>query len=239
MGIARKKKQQSERLFRSDQGEDFTVSEALDLLDIDCKQAKARRDYAEAELFETESALISRAMQLSLDSDKFFEYHFDGWVDEDTVTDCLTRLKYWDRMDPECPMNIELTSGGGSVWEGTRLFDYLAGWSIWGGGTHEVTIRVRGVAASMGAVLLQAADHRLMGRGSIMMIHEAATGTWGKSSELKDTLRSLQIEDEWCTGVFVERSGMEPDAFKALYERRDLWLSPADALGFGFIDGIG
>ncbi|OHT47940.1 ATP-dependent Clp protease proteolytic subunit [Mycobacteroides chelonae] len=209
-------------------------------LDFDVKTAKARRDNAEAELFELEYALISRANALTVINDEDFEYHFTGDVDHDSVSECLAQLKYWDRVDPECPFNIELTSEGGSVWDGCRLFDYLTEWSWRGGGTHEITIRVRGIAASMAAVLLQAADHRVMGPASVLMIHEAATDPgFGRKSALEDTLRCMEVEEKFSDPIFAERAGLSVEEFRDLYRRRNLWLTPDEALDIGFIDRIG
>lgn len=213
---------------------------AADSADVEAKTAKARRDHAEADLFDLEYALIARANQLSLDSDEYFEYHFAGDVDHDSVTDCLTQLKYWDRNAPECPFNIELTSQGGSVWDGCRLFDYLVDWSLRSGGSHEVTIRVRGIAASMASVLLQAADHRVMGPGSVLMIHESAMNPgFGRKSALEDALRALEVEEKFSDPIFAERAGLSVEEFRDLYRRRDLWLTPNEALAIGFIDAIG
>ncbi|KPG13724.1 ATP-dependent Clp protease proteolytic subunit [Mycobacteroides immunogenum] len=229
MGIGRKEKQLLD---------DIVVSE--NAADRELKEAQARKANAEADLLDLEYALIARATQLSLDSDEYCEYHFAGDVDHDSVTDCLAQLKYWDRQAPECPFNIELTSQGGSVWDGCRLFDYLVDWSIRGGGSHEITIRVRGIAASMASVLLQAADHRVMGRGSVLMIHESAMNPgFGRKSALEDALRALEVEERFSDPIFAERAGLSVEEFRELYRRRDLWLTPDEALTIGFIDRIG
>lgn len=231
MGIGRKKK------VTADNGDEVSVEEALQILDINLKQAQARKENAEAELYEIEASWAYR--QVTLTNDELAEYHFNGQVDEENVSACIARLKYWDRIDPECPIIIDLCSPGGYCHEGYRLFDNLSLLSVGGGGTHLLTIRVRGEACSMASILLQAADVRLMGPSSVLMIHEASTGTWGRTSDIADTLESMKIIEDRATRIFCERSGMEEDHFRQLYQRRDLWLTPQDAQAFGFIDGVG
>ena len=79
-------------------------------------------------------------------------------------------------------VEIEINSPGGSVLEGTRIYNALRKMSARG---VEVTTVVNGLAASMGSVILMAGDKRRMTKGSRIMIHEASMYSWGDARTLR------------------------------------------------------
>ncbi|PVB19758.1 ATP-dependent Clp protease proteolytic subunit [Mycobacteroides abscessus] len=216
---------------------DITVKEAIDLLDLDKKQIEIRQAKAQADMAELD--LQERLRDQGLNSDDYCEYHFFGAVTDESILDCVTFFKYLDRNYPDAPFSIDLNSHGGYCHAGNALFDYLSSWSLRGGGQHELTITVRGEALSMGSLLLQAADHRVMGQTSQLMIHEASTVVGGRASDIEDGLNSLRLLEERAVRIFCERSGLDRDQFLGWYRRRDWWLSADEAVSLGLADRIG
>lgn len=133
-------------------------------------------------------------------------------------------------------LTLVINSPGGSVFEGWRLFDELRAASLAG---HVVTTKVRGMAASMAAVLVQAGDHRIIGPESYLMIHEPSTVAWGKAFEVKEQARFIERLNDQIAKKFSERSGKSIKAMKAIFEKTDAWFSAEESVKHGFADRIG
>ena len=168
-------------------------------------------------------------------------YNFEGVVDRNSVRSAIRFLRQYDRLEPECGLKIIFNRPGGSVIDGMALFDEIVTMSKRGGGSHHITTVVRGYAASMAGILLQAGDHRVSGAESYLMIHEIAAGTGGKIGEIKDDVKFYDRICDRVVDIFVERSGgkISKAGFKKRWERQDWWLDSAEALKLGFIDQIG
>jgi len=192
---------------------------------------------------------LVRAERFTLAGDHYHhQLHFAAPVDYKSVDKALQQLAVWDRQNPECDINITINSPGGDAIAGLHLFDQLVAYSLrgvdgkgTGGGHHKVTVTVRGHAASMAGILLQAADERVIGPTSWLMIHEISAGTGGKIGEIKDDYEWFKVMCEQIAEVFVVRSGGKISAkdFAAKWTDRNWWINAKDSLKFGFVDRIG
>lgn len=212
------------------------------LLQKELRSAELREKSADATIREIALAARQREEDLTLVQDHYvFHHFFAGAVDFKNVYTALAVLAAWHRQDPVCPMNITIDSEGGSVIDGMHLFDQLTAYSIRGGGRHEVTITVRGQAASMGAILVQAADRRVIGPESYLLVHELAASARGKLGDIKDSLKFYEKISNRIANLFVERSGgkIDVETFAEKWSRTDWWLSSDEALELGFVDEIG
>lgn len=221
--------------------------------DILIKNAEARQKVAHAlaaeygaESMRVQTEATLRQESLALVSNHHYrEYLFAAAVYNDAVENCLAQLAIWHRLDElenkYRPMSIIIDSPGGSVIDGMHLFDQIVCYSERGGGKHKVTITVRGYAASMAGILLQAADERVIGPESYLMIHEVSSFAQGKIGELKDEIKFLDKISERVAALFVERSNkkMTLIKFKKAWERQDWWLTSKEAYDLGFVDRIG
>ncbi|OYN81739.1 ATP-dependent Clp protease proteolytic subunit [Mycolicibacterium sphagni] len=196
---------------------------------------------AERELAELRTAQALREERhFNATDDMVRQHYFIGAVDSAHVSACAQHLAFWDRIDPTCDMNVEIHSGGGSCLAGLNLFDTLTRYSLRGGGKHKLTITVRGLAASMATVLVQAADERVIGPESFFMVHELSGQTAGKIGELEDTMAYYRKMNTRIGEIYVERSNGKctPEQFTKLWTRQDVWLNAQEAFGFGFVDRI-
>lgn len=196
----------------------------------------------EAEIQRVNRDRIVRQEQFDLLGDFYHHtYYFDADVTQKSVNTCLRTLEAWHRQDPTCDMTIRITSYGGSVIHGMSLVDELTQLSLRGGGTHKITTRVRGAAASMAAIILQTGDVRLMGQEAYLLVHEPSGVAEGSTGDLKDTMKWFDLISGRIARLFVNRSGgkISLDDFQALWQRRDVWLDSAESLGYGFVDDIG
>lgn len=217
---------------------------AIEQAEADIRAAKAHADESEysATTARITADAATRQEQFTLASDHYHhELHFACPVDAKTVEKALQQLSVWHRQDPTCPMNITIHSEGGSALDGIHLFDQLWAYSLRGGGTHKVTATVKGYAASMAAILVQAADERIIGPQSWLMIHKVSAGASGKVTEIMNTAKFLEHMCDRIAKVFVDRAGGKIDAetFANKWEHKDWWLSANEALQHGFVDEIG
>lgn len=214
-------------------------------------EAKAAQEYAqhnaEEAKFNAESARIANDLNLrqeryTLAQDSYHHVmNFAAPVEPKSVSTALTQLAVWDRQDPTCDIHIKINSGGGDAIVGLHLFDEITNLSLQGGGKHHITMSVRGQAASMAGILLQAADLRLMGRESWLMIHEISAGTGGKVGEMKDDLKLFEMMCDRIARVFVARAkgNIKLEEFTAKWTDRNWWMDSDQALSYGFVDRIG
>jgi ATP-dependent Clp endopeptidase proteolytic subunit ClpP len=200
--------------------------EALELQKLELEIAHLR---VKAEI---EVARFDRA-QATADAARV--YPLTGEISSISVKYAIDTITEWFRLDPEAPIEIVINSGGGSVFAGLALFDYIQ--MVRGAGCPVTTTAV-GMAASMAGVLLQAGSTRVMSEHSYLMVHEASTATWGKLSELRDEVELIDKLEERMLLILAERSTMSAKQIKAKCARRDWWLSAQEALKLGFCDEI-
>jgi ATP-dependent Clp endopeptidase proteolytic subunit ClpP len=202
-------------------------------------EAEAARLDATIKLFAVQKATEEEEARTKSD-EHCRVYQFNGGVDTGSADKCMAKLRLWDRLDPDCDIEVILNSPGGSVIAGMALFDLLSRLSKRGGGRHSVSIGAQGYAASMAGILLQAGDVRWIGAQSYLMIHEISAGTGGKIGEMKDDVDFYERICARVVEIFVARSGgkISRSTFKRKWQRIDWWLLADEALKLGFVDEI-
>ncbi|HWU22796.1 MAG TPA: ATP-dependent Clp protease proteolytic subunit [Nocardioides sp.] len=165
-------------------------------------------------------------------------FHFEARVQSTLAF--REELAKEDRIDPDADWTVVINSPGGSVIDGMALFDDLVAYSRRGGGRHRLTIKARGYAASMAGILLQAADHRVCGPESYILVHEVASMTAGKIGDIEDEVKLLKMMSDRVVDIFVERSGgkISRRTFISKWRRTDWWLDSKAALRFGLVDAV-
>ena len=221
---------------------DTLLAERLTLAEIARTEAEAAKEAHNAAMAAITRAERERVEELTMVQDHYaFHHYLDGSVNEKFTYGALNTFNAWHRLYPESAWTIDINSPGGDVVDGMHLFDALTAYSIRGGGAHHITMTVRGYAASMAGILLQAADRRVIGSEAYLMIHEIAAGTGGKIGEIRDDVKWYDKVCERIANLFVQRSGgrISLEDFKASWERHDWWLDSNEALELGFVDAIG
>lgn len=214
-----------------------TKDAASKALDKQIKQATLRKTIAEAEAAEYEAAEKRREHRdHEASANQARVYPFVGVVNHTSVQSCIATLGAWSRRDPESDITIVFNSPGGDVFDGLALYDYIQ--ELRGAG-HYVTTAARGMAASMGGILLQAGDNRVMGANAYLMIHEISTLGLGKVSDIEDELELCKRLQKRLLGILAERSTMTVREIERKWRKTDWWLSAHDALDLKFADAIG
>src|ERR1700752_2351879 len=171
-------------------GRGIEENRPLDPAEIKVLEAEAEKHLAERDLFAAQARtarINAESSQLSLDKkireekDELAKdahhhvYVFDKEVTDSTVKDCIRQLTQWARQSaPDlCNIEVQINSPGGSISAGLALFDYARTLQAEG---HIVNTAAYGVAASMGGVLLQVGNERIMGENAILLLHQGQLG---------------------------------------------------------------
>lgn len=207
--------------------------ETLELRELDLKcqklEAEVRKETAAADNYEQENRNTAAS------SDRAHVYYFTDDVGVVSVAKCIERLDRWSRREPGCEIKLVLNSPGGGIISGFALYDFLQ--ELKGKG-HYLTTIARGYAASMGGILLQAGDTRLIGPSAFMLIHEPSSGAIGRLTDIEDSLHFSKMLGARCLDILAERSTLDAKQIKRKWERTDWWLDANDAYNLGFVDGI-
>jgi len=159
---------------------------------------------------------------------------FHGTVDENQIQDISIKLEYLGSVSKK-PIKIVLNSVGGEVYSGLLLFDTIKDLIKNG---IEVTCEVRGLAASMGIIILQAGTKRLAAKYSRLLVHEVSSWSFGKATELEEQTEETKKVNEMLATILSERSGKTVQEIQNLIKKKEYWMSAEEALQLKFIDEI-
>ncbi len=152
-----------------------------------------------------------------------------GDVDDEMY---LGFMRHISKIKPYQSVTIDLNSDGGSWYYGIGIYDRLM--------LHpgEVTIRVWGHAMSMGSVILQAADRRLMAPSALLMIHDVIDSIDGSVREIETEVQSLNTIRKLMYNIYASRGKETKIDFWRRKCSKNSYFSAEQALELGLIDEI-
>lgn len=162
-------------------------------------------------------------------------YNFLGGVEERSVDAAIKTLDEWARISKE-RITVIFNSPGGSVFNGLALYDAIQAIKAEG---VPVTTVVRGMAASMAGILLQAGDERIIGENAYILIHEVSSVHIGNASELDDQLKLTKRLQARCLDILAKRSTFTTSQIERKWKKTDWWLDATESCEFGFADKVG
>jgi ATP-dependent Clp endopeptidase proteolytic subunit ClpP len=198
----------------------------LEVRKLELETLRAELELEAVRRHEREQAADHRAAQV---------YTFYSGVDADSVQQCMAELGRWSRRDPGAPITVIFNSPGGHVLDGLALFDYLRQLRAMG---HRITTIALGRAASMGAVLLQAGDRRVIGENAFMLVHEVSNNSAGKVSELEDGMEFTKRLQKRLLAILSERSTLAERELQRRWARKEWWLDAREAVDLGLADAL-
>ena len=128
---------------------------------------------------------------------------------------------------------IILDSGGGSLWEGLRIYDYIKEF------TPGAKIGTLGLNASAATLPLVAAkkENRSGSSNSRFLIHNPWTFAVGDADDFRIKAEELQLEETNLVAIYVKELGKSEEEVKAQMKPEKIMTSQ-DALNFGLIGEI-
>jgi ATP-dependent Clp protease protease subunit len=137
------------------------------------------------------------------------------------------------------PITVYVNSGGGSVGAGMAIMEMIYR------ARREYRVRVHtcvtGYAYSMGAVIVQAGDHRTMGRLSTMMLHGVSWMLAGEEDKIFRDYQKLASHYQQTIGeIFARRTGRHDARWwqRFIYSGRDRFLTADECLALGLVDEV-
>lgn len=204
-------------------------------------EAEAERHLAEARratLIADEIEHEQTRKRASNDEARVFPFYAS--VGAGSVRACMEMLGEWSRLhDPEetkdKPFRIDITSPGGSVFDGLALIDYARKLRAEG---YVINTFGTGLIASMAVPLLQMGETRTVGRNSWLMVHEISDFAIGTVADIEDVAKFNRRLNDNLYDILAERSTLTRKQIKERATRRDWYFSSEEAVKIGFADVV-
>jgi len=129
------------------------------------------------------------------------------------------------------PIEVYFNSGGGDVYAGSEIYTELKEYK------GKSVGKVVGVAASSASVAAMGVQTLLLSPTSQLMIHNAATGTWGDKNEHKHSFDMLNVTDRAIANAYLLKTGKSKQEIMELMNKESFFTAE-DAVALGFADGI-
>lgn len=126
---------------------------------------------------------------------------------------------------PRQPIVLDITSMGGSVYDGLNLISVIEQ------SKTPVITRVNGYAFSMGFMIFLAGQERHMGRHASLMYHQISSLFYGKLSDVEDDVAVTKELQEQLESYVLERTKYTKEDLKRIYRlKKDVYISADEAL---------
>lgn len=161
--------------------------------------------------------------------------YYDWWNDRDVISETSANhfKEELNKYPDVSQINIYINSYGGSVFEGTAIYSQLKRHSA-----HK-TVYVDGFACSIASVIAMAGDKVVMPSNTLMMIHNAMSGVFGNSDDLRQAADNLDVIMEGNRQAYLNKSNgkiSEEDLIELL--KTDTWLTAKQCVEYGFADEL-
>jgi ATP-dependent Clp protease protease subunit len=159
---------------------------------------------------------------------------FLGTEVNDTVANLIiAQMLFLEQSDPDAPIHFYINSPGGGVYAGLGIYDIMQLVS------PPVYTYCVGLAASMGALLLQAGakGHRHSLPHGRIMIHQPLGGARGSCSDIQIQAKEIETLKGQLNNILVKHTGRPYKDVESATDR-DNYFNPGEAIGFGLIDSV-
>ena len=131
-------------------------------------------------------------------------------------------------------LEIEINSPGGSVLDGYRVYNSLMQMRSRG---VQVIATVNTLAASMGSVILMAANKVRIVEGGRIMIHEASQAIHGTSEDHLRAAKNLEEISIEISAIYSKKTGAKPEEMRELM-KSETWMGAKESVERKFADEI-
>jgi ATP-dependent Clp protease protease subunit len=154
-------------------------------------------------------------------------------VDDDIANIVVAQLLFLEAEDPEADIDLYVNSPGGSLYAGLAIYDAV----------QHVRPDVRticfGMAMSAAAMIAcgGAAGKRFALPNAKLMIHQGSAGYRGTPADVQIAAREIAATTRQMAEIIASHSGRSVDQVLADIDR-DRFLTPAEAIDYGLVDGV-
>jgi len=156
-----------------------------------------------------------------------------GPIDDHMANLVVAQLLFLESENPEKDIHLYINSPGGSISAGMAIYDTMQFIK------PEVSTLCIGMAASMGAFLLQAGakDKRFALPNSTVMIHQPLGGFQGQATDIEIHAKYILSLRERLYTLMAQHTGRTVEEI-ARDSERDNFLTAKEALDYGLLDQI-
>ena len=156
-----------------------------------------------------------------------------GPVTDQSANLVVAQLLFLESENPDKDISLYIDSPGGSVYAGLSIYDTMQFIK------PDVSTICLGMAASMGAFLLAAGakGKRFALPNSRIMIHQPSGGTNGTAADIEIQAKEILELRSRLNTILSEHTGQSIEKI-AVDTERDKFMSSAQAVEYGIIDGV-
>ncbi len=158
----------------------------------------------------------------------------DWWTWE--YTESETSAEFFRKALAEIPdsavIELHINSYGGDVKEGVAIYNQMKQKKC-----KEIVAYVDGFAYSIASVIMQAADRRVMGLGTSLLIHNMWAYVAGNADELRKAADDLDVLMESNRQIYMERVNITEEELIRMLDN-ETYLTPEQAVEMGFADEV-
>jgi ATP-dependent protease ClpP protease subunit len=160
---------------------------------------------------------------------------YDWWNDVDIVSE--TSANHFREELGKYPnatqINIYINSYGGSVFEGTAIYNQLKRHAA------QKVVHIDGFACSIASIIAMAGDKIIMPRNAMMMIHNMWNCVCGNSTQLRKAADDLDVIGAGNRQAYLEKSNGKIEESKLIeLLDKESWLTAQQCFDYGFCDEI-
>jgi ATP-dependent Clp endopeptidase proteolytic subunit ClpP len=160
----------------------------------------------------------------------------EAGVDYRMAESLIKNLTILDRTLHDTGITIKMNNIGGEVYHGMAIYDAILTCQ------NNVTIIVYGHCMSMGSLILQAADTRIMTLNSRMLVHYGHTEVSGHPLDVYRTIEEMKSMDDIVNSIYLQRiKQAKPRFTREEFENMikfECYLSSKQAMELGLCDKI-
>ena len=158
---------------------------------------------------------------------------YDWWTNR--IVESETSAEHFRQALAEHPnvtqINIYINSYGGSVFEGTAIYNQLKRHAA-----HK-TVYIDGFACSIASVIAMAGDEIVMPKNALMMIHNMWMGACGNAAELRKAADDLDVINAAGRSAYLEKSGDKLSEAELIdMMDAETWLTAEKCIQYGLAD---
>lgn len=127
-------------------------------------------------------------------------------------------------------VRLRINSSGGDVFEALALYNLLLA-------HDDVTVYVDGICASAASIIAMAGNKVIMGRGSMMMIHDPVSVVSGGIKDMQDMAGLLGKIRDNIASVYMSKTNLPKEEILGMMES-ETWMQSDEAVKLGFADEV-
>lgn len=182
--------------------------------------------------FQQEAGSDVHKLYIYDDVTEYGAFNWSTWTWDESETSAKFFKKELSKIPEDATIEIHINSYGGSVKEGIAIYNQLRQKKC-----KEIVAYVDGYAYSIASIIMQAADRRIMGLGTSLLIHNMWMSVAGNASELRKAADDLDVLMESNRQIYMERANITEDELIEMLNN-ETYLTPEQAIEKGFADEV-